>query len=262
VAGAHAAVPDGKLEREGLPVAGISGYLADDCVTIWVDLRDPGDEELAAVSEQFGLHAVAVEAALQYGQRPGLVRSRGHLFLTGYGARLDTGTGELATSQIVAFITSRALITVRQEGGLDLGAVIQRLDESPDLAGSGVGYLLYELLDGIVVSQLKAVQGLDDCLEEVEERLFDEVPRGLQVQRRSFQLRKSLVLLRRIVLPMSEVIGELMRHDLHITEDDLMPYYQDLYDRARRAAEWTDSLRDLVTTILETKPIRPSRATG
>jgi hypothetical protein len=90
-------------------------------------------------------------------------------------------------------------------------------------------------------------------MEELEDRLFDNVPRGLEVQRRSFQLRKSLVLLRRIVIPMSEVVSELMRRDLHIVGDDLMPYYQDVYDQVLRAAEWTDGLRDLVTSILETR---------
>jgi magnesium transporter len=127
-----------------------------------------------------------------------------------------------------------------------------RWDESPDLAKFGVGYLLYGLLDYIVDGQFEAVQSLDDCMEELEDRLFDNVPRGLEVQRRSFQLRKSLVLLRRIVIPMSEVVSELMRRDLHIAGDDLEPYYQDVYDQVLRAAEWTDGLRDLVTSILET----------
>jgi Mg2+ and Co2+ transporter CorA len=36
------------------------------------------------------------------------------------------------------------------------------------------------------------------------------------------------------------------------THEDLMPYYQDVYDHVLRAAEWTESLRDLVATILET----------
>ena len=88
-------------------------------------------------------------------------------------------------------------------------------------------------------------------MEELEDRLFDGVPRGLEVQRRVFALRKSLVLLRRIVFPMSEIVGELMRRDLRIVGDDLMPYYQDVYDEALHAAERTDSLRDLVTSILE-----------
>src|ERR1700748_2576796 len=43
-----------------------------------------------------------------------------------------------------------------------------------------------------------------------------------------------------------------MRRDMHLMNDDLMPYYQDVYDHVLRAAEWTDSLRDLVTSILET----------
>ena len=243
---------DGRLELQGFPVADISEYLADESVIIWLDLRDPDHDDLVVLSEEFGLHPLAVEDALHHRQRPKLDRYRSHLFLTAYGARLDTGTGELATSEIAAFITSQALITVRKDDGLDIGAVVQRWDESPDLAKFGVGYLLYGLLDYIVDGQFEAVQSLDDCMEELEDRLFDNVPRGLEVQRRSFQLRKSLVLLRRIVIPMSEVIGELMRRDLHVVGDDLMPYYQDVYDQVLRAAEWTDGLRDLVTSILET----------
>ena len=234
---------DGKLAFEGFPVADISDYLADGSVTIWLDLRGPDHDELGVLSEEFGLHPLAVEAALRPSQRPKLDRYRSHLLLTAYGARLDTRTGELTTSEIAAFITSKALITVRQNDRLDIDAVVERWDESPDLAKFGVGYLLYGLLACIVDGQFEAVQSLDDCMEELEDRLFDNVPQGLEVQRRSFQLRKSLVLLRRIVIPMSEVVSELMRRDLHIAGDDLMPYYQDVYDQG---------LRDLVTSILET----------
>src|SRR3984957_5927126 len=243
---------DGKLEREGFPVADISDYLGDESVTVWLDLRDPDRDDLAVLSEEFGLHPLAVEDALHHSQRPKLDRYPSHLFLTAYASRLDAGTGELATSELAAFITSQALITVRQDDGLDIGAVVHRWDENPDLVKFGVGYLLYGLLDFIVEGQFEAVQSLDDCMEEVEDRLFDDAPHGLQVQRRSFQLRKSLVVLRRIVIPMSEVVGELMRHDLHVVGDDLMPYYQDVYEQVLRAAEWIDSLRDLVTSILET----------
>ena len=43
-----------------------------------------------------------------------------------------------------------------------------------------------------------------------------------------------------------------MHHDLRIVGDDLMPYYRDVYDQVLRAADRIDSLRDLVTSILET----------
>ena len=243
---------DGRLELEGFPVAQISDYLADEAVTIWLDLRDPDRSDLAVLSEEFGLHPLAVEDAVQEHQRPKLDRYRSHLFLNAYGARLDAATGELATSELAAFVTARALITVRKDDGLDIGAVVQRWDASPDLAGYSVGYLLYGLLDYIVDGHFDAVQSLDDAVETLEDQLFADVPQDLQVQRRSFELRKSLVLLRRIVIPMREVVNTLMRRDLHVVGDDLMPYYQDIYDHVLRAAEWTDSLRDLVNSILET----------
>ena len=243
---------DGRLELEGFPVAEISDHLADAAVTIWLDLRDPDRDDLAVLSEEFGLHPLAVEDAVHEHQRPKLDRYRSHLFLNAYGARLNADTGELVTSELAAFITARALITVRKDDGLDIGAVVERWDASPDLTRFGVGYLLYGLLDYIVDGHFEAVQSLDNSVEMLEDQLFSDVPQDLQVQRRSFELRKSLVLLRRIVIPMREVVNALMRRDLHIVTDDLMPYYQDIYDHVLRAAEWTESLRDLVNSILET----------
>jgi magnesium transporter len=93
---------------------------------------------------------------------------------------------------------------------------------------------------------------LDSEIESLEDLLFADRPRDIDVQRRSFELRKSLVLLRRIVVPMREVVNSLMRRDLHVLAEPMTPYYQDVYDHVLRATEWTESLRDLVTTILET----------
>jgi magnesium transporter len=242
----------GQLELEGFPVADISDHLADPAVTIWLDLRGPDEEDLAVLSEEFGLHPLAVEDALQHRERPKLDRYPSHLFITAYGARLDPVTGQLATSEIAAFITKQALITARKDDGLDIGAVVDRWDASPDLAVFGVGYLVYGLLDYIVDGHFDTVQSLDDSVEELEDRLFGSVPQSMHVQRQSFELRKSLVLLRRIVIPMREIVNSLMRRDLHVVADDLLPYYQDVYDHVLRAAEWTDSLRDLVNSILET----------
>jgi magnesium transporter len=58
--------------------------------------------------------------------------------------------------------------------------------------------------------------------------------------------------LRRVVLPMREVVNSLMRPTMHVVHEPMLPYYQDVYDHVLRATEWTESLRDLVTTIQET----------
>jgi magnesium transporter len=129
---------------------------------------------------------------------------------------------------------------------------VARWDENLDLTKYGVGALLHGLLDFVVDEQFETVESLDDQIEQLEDLLFDDRPHDRDVQRRSFELRKSLVKLRRVVLPMREVVNTMMRRDLGLVTDELMPYYQDVYDHVLRATEWTESLRDLVNTILET----------
>jgi magnesium transporter len=243
---------DGVLELTDFPVADISDHLHDPAATVWLDFCEPTREDLAAISEELGLHPLAVEDAVHEHQRPKLDRYDSHLFITGYGVALDDVTGELHTTEVAAFITRQALVTVRKDEGFSIDAVTRRWDESRDLTKFGVGFLVWGLLDDIVDGHFDAVQALDAEIEKLEDLLFDEQPRGSEVQRRSFELRKSLVLLRRVVLPMREVVNALMRRDLHVVDDGMGPYYQDVYDHVLRATEWTESLRDLVSTILET----------
>jgi magnesium transporter len=243
---------NGRLVCEGFPVHDISEHLRDEQAVVWLDLRDPDRADLAVLSDEFGLHPLAVEDAIDEHERPKLDRYRTHLFLAAYGVHLDLATGELATSELGAFITRRALITVRKDDGLDIGAVVEHWDASRDLAPLGVGFLVYGLLDYLVDGYFAAIQSLDDYIEGLEDQLFGDVPQDRAVQRRTFELRKSLVMLRRVALPMREVVNTLMRRDLQIVPDAMHPYYQDLYDHVLRVTEWSDSLRDLANSILDT----------
>ena len=242
----------GILEAKDFPAAQISDFLEQPDTVVWLDLCEPDQEDLAVVSEEYGLHPLAVEDAIQEHERPKLDRYQDHAFLTAYAVSLDRATGRLQKSELAAFITPRALITVRKDPTFDIQGVMERWDGSADLAGHGVGFLLWGLLDFIIDGHFATVQQLDEALEGLEDLLFDERPHGAEVQRRSFELRKSLVVLRRLVLPMREVVNSLLRRDLGLVDEAMGPYFQDVYDHVLRATEWTESLRDLVSTILET----------
>jgi magnesium transporter len=242
----------GVLEAENFPVQDISDYITQPGVTMWLDMCEPDADDLATISEELDLHRLAVEDAVQEHQRPKLDRYDSHLFVTAYSVALDLTTGELETSEVAVFVTHNALFTVRKSENFDIDGVVARWDASPDLAKYGVSFLLHGLLDFVVDGHFSAVQTLDDEIESLENLLFDDKRPELAVQRRSFELRKSLVRLRRVVLPMREVVNSLIRRDLHIVDDAMVPYYQDVYDHVLRATEWTESLPDLVTTILET----------
>ncbi len=243
---------DGKLALEDFPAQDISEHLRDESACVWLDYCAPTQEDLETIAEELKLHPLAVEDAVNEHQRPKLDRYDSHLFISAYSVKLDTVSGELEASEISIFVTRKALVTVRKDEGVTIDPVLARWDESKDLVEHGVSFLLWGLLDDIVDGHFEAVQSLDSEIEALEDLLFDDEPHNKEVQRRSFELRKSLVLLRRLVLPMREVVNALMRRDLHVIDQAMTPYYQDVYDHVLRATEWTESLRDLVTTILET----------
>lgn len=242
----------GVLTDEGFSLDDVSDHLRDESSVVWVDLCAPDLEDLQLVADELGLHTLAVEDATSGRQRPKFDRYAGHDFLTAYAVHLDVATGVLVSGEIAAFITPSALVTVRKDDEFPLDGLLTRWDENPDLTKYGVGALVHGLLDFVVDGHFDAVQSLDDEIEKLEDLLFDDRPHERDLQRRSFELRKSLVHLRRVVLPMREVVNALLRRDVGLVAQEMTPYYQDVYDHVLRATEWTESLRDLVTTILET----------
>ncbi|HVK23011.1 MAG TPA: magnesium transporter CorA family protein [Actinokineospora sp.] len=244
---------DGLLQAEDFPAAEIADRLTDPAAMVWLDLCGPTADELAAVGEEFGLHHLAVADAGTSHARPKLHRFDTHEFLTVYAVDVDESTGGIEVAELAAFVTRQALITVRKSERFAIDEVVARWDGAADLAKGGVGFLVHGLLDYAVDTHLDAANVLDSQIEALEDTVFGERTDDHGVQRRSLRLRKSLVALRRVVLPMREVASSLMRRDVQLVHDALVPYYQDLYDNVLRATEWTESLREVVATIRETQ---------
>jgi magnesium transporter len=247
----------GKLVKENFPLADVSDYLKEPDTLVWLDVKKSQEDEVHAIHEELGLHELAVEDALQPHERPKLSRYATHQFLNCFALRLDTKSGQVTMSGIAAFVVPNAVVTVTDED-FPIDEVVSRWDTEPELSSYGVGYLLYGLIDYVVDSHLDAAEALDDQLEALEDLLFEDRPKDREMQRRTFELRKSLVRMRRVVVPMRELVNGLMRRDplpgkadVEINPD-LDPYFQDLYDHTLRASDWLDSLRELVATVFET----------
>ena len=233
----------------------ISDYLAEDDALVWCDIYDPDHAILKDLAQELSLNTWAVEDAIAESERTKAVVYRTHTFFTVYGVTTKEPADEtqsmLDIHRISGFVLPRGLITVRLSPHFDIDAVSQRFDE---LGGQeyGVGSLVHALLDVVVDGHFEAVQALDDGIESIEDDLFENNPqKGLQ--RRTFRLRKDLVELRRVVLPMREVVSSIQHRRLDAkTAPELDPLYSDLYDHVLRVSEWTESLRDMVTTVFET----------
>jgi magnesium transporter len=242
---------DGALAKEDFPLAEVSDHLEDPDSTVWVDLCAPVEADLQAVADELGLHELAVEDALNHDQRPKLDRYASHLFLTVYSAKLARD-GRLKVGELSVFVTDRAVVTVRRPDGFDLDELVRRWD-SANLVQSGSGFLLHGILDLVADGHLEAARRLDEELDQLEGRLFDERPQPAVLHRKAAKLRRSLSQLRRIAMPMREIVSGFLRHDGHLVGEELRPYFHDVLDHAQHTLEWTDSLREMAATIRETQ---------
>jgi magnesium transporter len=244
---------NGVLAAEDFSPAEISDHLSESGVTMWLDLCEPDESDLATISEELGLHRLAVEDAVHEHQRPKLDHYESHLFLAAYLAHADPDTEKLSTSEISVFITPTALVTVRKERSFDIEKVVARWDTNADLAKSGVAFLLHGLLDFIVDSHMDATQLLDERIEQVEEALFAESVNLEPLQRRSYRLRRSIMGLRKVAGPMREVLEGVLRHGSHLVDATMRPYFGDVQDHVLKTAGRIEALRDLAATLRETE---------
>ena len=241
---------DGALAEQGFDVEHISDLLAEPGTVVWLDLLQPSEADLAVLVDELGLHPLAVEDAVHAAQRPKLERYGDHLFLAAYGVVLDAD-GDVEPVEIAAFVTTRALVTVRKDPRVSLVPVLDRWDAAPQLASSGVAYLVHGLVDVLVDGYVAIAQDLDDRSDEIEDALF-EGPGERELQRQTFEMRTSVTRLRRVVLPMREVVAAMRRPDIGLVDERMAPYLRDVDDHVLRVLAAIDGVREQLATVLDT----------
>ena len=241
----------GVLDAEDFPLSDVSKHLDMRDALVWVDLVQPTADDLAELADELGLHELAVEDALAPHERTKIDRYPTHLFVSCHAVRFDRARMQLDTSEVDAFVGDRWVVTVRASGGYDIDPVLRRWDETPDLVATGPGALVHALLDDIVDRYFDALGQFDAYYDEVSEEVFSERPLRLDQQREWFEMRRALAKFHRLVLPLREALSGLVRRQHDIVDPVMLPYWQDLYDHVIVVNETTDSLRDLVSSLVD-----------
>src|SRR5690349_129507 len=81
----------------------------------WLDLDDPGPEDLAKLREIFGFHPLALEDTEQFGQRPKLDDYDDYVFLVFYGAWRHQADDPDPLREVHLFVSGQYLITIHRD---------------------------------------------------------------------------------------------------------------------------------------------------
>ncbi len=248
-------VRDGTLEDQIPFDAAVVATARNDGHRVWLDVVDPTDAELRTLQHELGLHELAVEDSRNWGQRAKVDFYPAHLFLVAHGLGIDEA-GELVDREVHLFAAEKQfLVSVRREPLFDFTKVQGRLGVESEVAGEGMGYLLYLLLDEIVDGYLDTIDRLEEHSDDIEDAVAEQedgndAEATRLLAQRIFRLRQKVVRIRRLAAPMREAV-DLILESSTIATPPLLPYYRDVLDHVIRALELLDNVRDLLTSARE-----------
>jgi magnesium transporter len=212
----------------------------------WIDLVDPSDEELSALTTEFGLEPRAFDEAHRRAARPTMQRFDDHAYLVVF-------SGALA--EIDMYLGPTWLITVHladdDAATWDPTAILGRCDRRGRETYTS-GLILATVLDELIDGYFDTTDAFEDQVEQIEDRIFSEsLSAEQQIQQELFGLRRELLRLRRAVVPLREVLSAVLRQEVQWVTGEALTMIRDAFDKLLRAVDLVDEQRELLGNAVD-----------
>jgi magnesium transporter len=215
---------------------------------LWLHLDAPTDEELRFLQEHLKIHDLTLEDIIHQNQRPKLESFDHYVYLAVH-PLLRKEHWQIEPSELDLLLGKRWVVSVHYG---PLPGIIENTrlhDRIPRALGRGADFLLYTLLDLVVDGYFPLLDEIEDEIDSLEERLLARAS-SVDISR-LLALRRCLVHIRRAVSPQREVFNQLTHHDFPFVQPTNLVYFRDVYDHLIRITEEVDSLRDILSSVLE-----------
>jgi magnesium transporter len=215
---------------------------------LWLHFDTPTEEELDFLKENFAIHHLTIEDIVNQNQRPKIEPFENYVYLAIHPLRREA-KWEIEPSELDLLLGRGWIVSVHYgplPGLIDNSKLHERI---PAALARGADFLLYTLVDLVVDSYFPIMDDVEDEIDSLEDRLLLRAHAG--DMNRLLSLKRSIVHIRRAVTPQREVLNQLTRHDFPFVRPENLVYFRDVYDHLIRIAEELDSLRDILSSVLE-----------
>jgi magnesium transporter len=214
----------------------------------WIGLYRPGYEELKQLADEFNLHELALEDAVEAHQRPKIDRYGTTLFTVLRPARYIDAKEEVEFGEVHIFTGPDFVITVRHAETPNLGEVRKKLERKPERLALGPEAVLYAIIDQVVDEYGPVIAGLENDIDEIENQLFKGDP---DVSRRIFDLSREVIEFQRATKPLEEVFAAIVEgFEKYHVDIDLQQRLIDSRDHCMRVIDRVDSFRQVLQNAL------------
>jgi magnesium transporter len=231
-----------------IPVAQIPEYMNRPHCFVWVALHDATADELAQMQKAFDLHPLAVEDALVGHQRPKVEEYGDSLFAVLH--LVEPAEGEYRVGELAVFAGSHYILSARSRAQKGFSEVRARCEREPKLLRQGPGFVLYALTDAVVDRYFPILDGLEDELDGIEQRIF--APEGAPRANIEslYALKQRLMVMKHAVTPLLEGVSNLSGARVPVLCVKITEYFRDIYDHLQRLNQTADSIRDTIATAI------------
>jgi len=215
----------------------------------WINVEGINKQEVESICKQFNIHYLLAEDILSIGQRPKMDEIDNHLFCLLHMLYFDEQTATVETEQISIVLGSHYVISFQDDELRDVFNGLREKMKTPStkLRQSGADYLCYALIDSIVDHYFIVMEKLGDKIEFLEEEIIrSPTTRSLA---RINQLRKELIVLKRNIAPVRELVNGFIKSDSNLLNDNITKYYKDVYDHVIQANDLVENYRDMMITM-------------
>jgi magnesium transporter len=221
---------------------------SQDNAFIWIGLHDPTEAELAKVAEEFKLHDLAIEDALNAHQRPKLEEYDDSLFIVLKTVRYDEDTQQIELGDVMLFVGESFIVTVRHGKGRALGHIRKRLEAQHEILDCGPSSVVYAVVDRIVDDYSDISFEIEQDIEEVEQRVFS--PERTNNASRIYNLKREVIEFRHAVKPLVAPMARLAAGSTPHIHEKMRPFFRDVADHAIRVSEQVEGFDDLLSSVL------------
>ncbi|WP_447948669.1 magnesium and cobalt transport protein CorA [Microbacterium maritypicum] len=214
----------------------------------WIGLYRPSEEEIRAVADEFGIHALVVEDALSGHQRAKLERYGDVLFMVLRPARYLDDVEEVEFGEVHVLVGPDFVVTIRHAESPDLARVRRRLEADPALLARGPEAVMYAILDEVVDEYTPVLAGLENDIDEIESQLFEE---NTDATQRIYDLGREVIDFQRATQPLSGMLEALLRgSDKYQVTEELQRYLRDVLDHTLRVSDRATTFRTVLDNAL------------
>ena len=217
----------------------------------WINVYGVHDPSIVeSIGKRFDIHPLVLEDIVNTGQRPKFEDYGNYCFIVLKMLSIDIQKWRVQSEQVSLILGSGFLISFQERRGDVFEMVRERLRKSNGkIRYRGSDYLLYALIDAVVDNYFAVLETIGDALEGMEEELLETTDK--KVIDALYYQKRELIVLRKSIWPLREVIGNLQRQETEYIEDATKVYVRDVYDHTIQVIDTIESFRDVVAGLRE-----------